>query len=120
MSKYETVVVFDGNLPQDAIEKESKKVEELLSTNGSIIKIDVWGKRPLAYTINKKSFGYYVLFVYEYNGNAGKFIDNSLKFNTNVMRHLTVIHENAVIFAATKSANDRASENTDDVKEEEE
>ena len=120
MSKYETVVVLDGNMPQDAIEKESKKIEELLSANGNVIKIDVWGKKQLVYAVNKKTFGYYVLFVYEYNGNAGKFIDNNFKFNENILRHLTVVHEDAPIFAASKSANDRASDNSDDAKEEEE
>jgi len=120
MSKYETVVVFDGNLPQDAIEKESKKVEELLSANGTIIKIDVWGKKHMAYAINKKTFGFYVLFVYEYNGNAGKFIDNNFKFNGNVIRHLTVIHDDASIFAANKPVTERQSEDLSDAKEEEE
>jgi len=120
MSKYETVVVFDGNLPQDAIEKESKKVEELLSTNGSIVKIDEWGKKYLAYPIKKKTAGFYVLFVYEYNGNAGNFIESNFKFNENIIRYLTVVHENNPIFAENKTETDRANDNLDDAEEEEE
>jgi len=103
MSKYETIVVFDGNLPQDTIEKESKKIEELLSANGSIIKIDEWGKKYLAYPIKKKTMGFYVLFTYEYNGNAGKFVENNFKFNENIIRYLTVVHEEASIFATSKT-----------------
>lgn len=104
MSKYETIVVFDGNLGPDAIEKEVKKVEELLSANGTVVSTDVWGKKPLAYSINKKTMGFYQLFVYEYNGNAGEFIDNNFKFNENIIRHLTVTHEEGVsIFAAPKA-----------------
>jgi small subunit ribosomal protein S6 len=118
MSKYETIVVFDGSLPQDAIERESKKIEELLSANGSIVKIDEWGKKYLAYTINKKSSGYYVLFVYEYNGNAGKFIDGNFKFNENIIRHLTVIHEDVSIFAPQKAESERPSDDSDEEEEE--
>jgi small subunit ribosomal protein S6 len=110
MSKYETIVVFDGSLPQDAIEKESKKIEELLSANGKVVKIDEWGKRILAYQINKKTTGFYVLFVYEYNGNAGKFIEDNFKFNENIIRYLTVIHEEANIFAAAKPEGEKAND----------
>jgi len=118
MSKYETIVVFDGSLPQDAIEKESKKIEELLSANGKIVKIDEWGKRVLAYQIGKKTTGFYVLFVFEYNGNAGKFIEDNFKFNENIIRYLTVTHEEVDIFAAPKTesekANDEAGEEEED------
>jgi small subunit ribosomal protein S6 len=110
MSKYETTVVLDGSLPQDAIERESKKIQDLLSANGKIIKIDEWGKRSLAYSINKKTTGFYLLFVYEYDGNAGKFIDNNFKFNENIIRHLTVVHEDTSIFAPQKTENEKISE----------
>jgi len=117
MSKYETIVVFDGALPQDAIEKESKKVEELLSANGKIVKIDEWGKRVLAYQIDKKTTGFYALFVYEFNGNAGKFIEDNFKFNENIIRYLTVIHEEANIFAAAKPESEKANDDDEDGEE---
>lgn len=118
MSKYETIVVFDGALPQDAIEKESKKIEELLSANGKIVKIDEWGKRVLAYQIKKKTTGFYVLFVYEYDGNAGKFIENNFKFNENILRYLTTIHEEVEIFAPQKAESEKANNDSDDEGEE--
>jgi len=114
MSKYETIVVLDGSLPQDAIEKESKKIEELLSANGKILKIDEWGKRVLAYQIKKKTTGFYVLFVYEYNGNAGKFIEDNFKFNENILRYLTVLHEEANIFAAAKPEGEKANDDEEE------
>jgi small subunit ribosomal protein S6 len=103
MSKYETTVVFDGALPENTIEKERKKIEDLLVANGNLVSVDEWGKKILAYSINKKTTGFYVLFVYEYNGNAGKFIETNFKFNENIIRYLTVIHENAAIVAMKKS-----------------
>lgn len=108
MSKYETIVVFDGALPQETIEKESKKIEELLSANGKVEKIDDWGKKVLAYQINKTTTGYYVLFTYEFAGNAGKFIEDNFKFNESIIRYLTVIAEDANIFAAAKPESEKA------------
>ena len=110
MAKYETVVVFDGVLSIDTIERERKKIEDLLSANGNLLKVDEWGKRVLAYKINKKTTtGFYLFFVYEYNGNAGKFIDDSFKFNEYVIRHLTVIHEDVSIFAPQRHEFGRTS-----------
>jgi small subunit ribosomal protein S6 len=118
MTKYETIVVFDGSLPQDAIEKESKKIEELLSANGKIVKIDEWGKRVLAYAIGKKTTGFYVLFVHEYDGNAGKFIEENFKFNENILRYLTVIHEEANVFAPQKAESEKVNDDADEDGEE--
>jgi len=119
MSKYETIVVFDGALPSDAIEKERKTIEDLFKANGNLVNVDEWGKKVLAYKINKKTTGFYVLFVYEYNGNAGKFTDDNFKFNENIIRHLTVIHENVAIVASQDSSEDRAiAEKTDEREEE--
>ena len=118
MSKYETIVVFDGSLPLETIEKERSKIEELLSANGKIVKIDEWGKRVLAYQIGKKTTGFYVLFVFEYNGNAGKFIEDNFKFNENILRYLTVIHEEANIFAAAKPESEKANDDADEEEEE--
>jgi small subunit ribosomal protein S6 len=118
MSKYETIVVFDGSLPADAIEKERKKVEDLLAANGSIVSVDEWGKKNLAYAINKKTTGFYLLFTYEYSGNAGKFIDDNFKFNENIIRHLTVIHENVAIIAPQKTEPEKSAQESDEEEEE--
>ena len=119
MSKYETIVVFDGALPADSIEKERKKIEDLLTANGNLVNVDEWGKKFLAYEINKKTTGFYALFVYEYNGNAGKFIDDNFKFNENIIRHLTVVHEGAAIVNPQGNAEvDKTVEDTDEEEEE--
>jgi small subunit ribosomal protein S6 len=119
MSKYETIVVFDGALPADSIEKERKKIEDLLTANGNLVNVDEWGKKFLAYEINKKTTGFYALFVYEYNGNAGKFIDDNFKFNENIIRHLTVVHEGTAIVNPQGNAEvDKTVEDTDEEEEE--
>lgn len=92
---YETVVIFDGTLPEDAVQKESAKIEEFIKSNAEFERVDAWGKKSLAYTIKKKKTGVYHLFIYKGDSEknyAGK-IDKLLKLNENVLRHLTVVRE---------------------------
>lgn len=88
---YESMIVLDGSLPDDIIQKEQKQIEELLKQNASYEKTDVWGKRVLAYTIRKKKTGIFCLFLFEGEGSAVIALDKYVKLNTNVLRHLTVV-----------------------------
>lgn len=92
---YETVVIFDGTLSEDTVQKESAKIEEFIKVNAEFERIDVWGKKSLAYMIKKKKTGIYQLFVYKGDSEknyAGK-MDKFLKLNDSVLRHLTVVRE---------------------------
>ncbi|MFP4012483.1 MAG: 30S ribosomal protein S6 [Chitinispirillaceae bacterium] len=88
---YETAIVIDGSLPEDVIQKEQKKLEEFFSANAELEKVDVWGKRALAYPIKKKRSGHYVLFLYKGEGNVPAEFEKSIKLNENILRHLTVV-----------------------------
>ena len=44
---YESMVVFDGTLPEDVLQKEQKQVEELIAKHAEFEKTDVWGKKQL-------------------------------------------------------------------------
>jgi small subunit ribosomal protein S6 len=59
---YETMIVFDTTVDAQAIQVALDKALETVKSNGGTTgAIDRWGKRPLAYEINKKKEGYYVL-----------------------------------------------------------
>lgn len=88
-------MIFDGTLPEDAVQKESAKIEEFIKLNAEFERTDIWGKKSLAYTIRKKKAGVYHLFIYKGDSEknyAGK-IDKLLKLNESVLRHLTVVRE---------------------------
>ena len=91
--KYETVVIFDGSLSDDAIEKEHRNVEEFLTENTDFEKTDVWGKKNLAYVINKKKSWNYYLYFYEAEGNISELLNKRFKLNRKILRQLTVLHE---------------------------
>jgi small subunit ribosomal protein S6 len=99
---YETVIVFDGTLPDDVLAKEQSQIEELIKQNATFEKTDVWGKRPLAYTIRKKRLGFYCLFLYEAEGTFVNVIERPLKLNERVLRYLSVVRDPKV--EATRAA----------------
>ena len=88
---YETMVVFDGTLPDDVLQKEQKMVEELLTQNAEFEKADIWGKKQLAYAVRKKRTGYYCLFIFSCDHDIVPVIDKHVKHNENILRHLTVV-----------------------------
>ena len=65
---YESVVVFDGSLPDETLTKEQEKIEKFLQKNAEFDKTNVWGKKNLAYEIKKKKTGYYCLFLFTGDG----------------------------------------------------
>ena len=61
MNNYETIFVIDASLQEEEINAISEKFTSLIAANGTTESVDVWGKRRLAYPIDYKTEGYYVL-----------------------------------------------------------
>ena len=65
MQKYETLFVVDVTLGEDAVKALVEKYVNRITENGEIIEVNEWGKRKLAYEIDYKSEGYYVLVTFK-------------------------------------------------------
>ena len=61
VNAYEAVFVVSVNLGDEGIASTVEKFKTLVSENGTLESVDEWGKRRLAYPINKQPEGYYVL-----------------------------------------------------------
>jgi small subunit ribosomal protein S6 len=85
------MIVFDGTLPDETLQKEQAQIEEFLKKNASFEKTDVWGKRSLAYPIGKKKIGFYCLFLYEGEGTIVNALEHHVKLNEQILRHQTVV-----------------------------
>jgi len=91
---YETVFVLDSSLDEHAIQKEIKKVEELIESHkGRVIKTEKWGTKRFAYPIKKKQQGYYTLIYFEGDGNLPMELERAYKLNEFCLRYLTVVSE---------------------------
>lgn len=60
-SQYESIFVLDAALEEEKLEALTEKFKELIAKNGELGEVEVWGKRKLAYPIDYKTEGYYVL-----------------------------------------------------------
>ena len=61
MQKYETIFVLDAALSEEETTALQEKFTGLIGNAGEVENVDVWGKRRLAYPIDYKTEGYYVL-----------------------------------------------------------
>ena len=91
MNKYEAVIILNPNL-SNKLESFMKDFDSLLSDNSfNIIKTEDVGRRQLAYSINNHNKGHYLLFNLE--GDPSKLIDieNKIKYNESIIRHLFIV-----------------------------
>ncbi len=94
MRKYEIAVVLHPDLEID-LESTLEKIEAILTKNGGkITKKDNWGKRKLAYKINKQDWGIYVFYQVDTEPEQVTKINQTLRITEEVMRYLIVSLEN--------------------------
>ena len=90
MAYYETIFILDSLLTPEEIEKTIARVKELIeNAGGKILNVDTWGKRRLAYEIQKKQYGYYVSIEFEEKGTVPAILDNEYNYNDKILRYLT-------------------------------
>lgn len=88
---YELVIVYDSDLNEEQVKEELKKVEEtIMAHKGTVIKTDLWGRRQLAYQINKKGYGFYVVLVIQGDNQMVADLERQLRINEQVLRSLCV------------------------------
>ena len=91
MNKYELVYVIDTTLDDDARKAVMDRFHGMLeSLGGKVEKVEEWGKRRLAYPINYKTEGYYVLMSFTSEPSFPKELDRVLGITEGIMRSLIV------------------------------
>jgi len=90
MKNYELVYVVRPNAEDEVREAIMNKIQEVVSANGEVEKVDTWGNKKLAYPIAKFTEGFYVLVNFKASADLPKELDRNLKINENVIRHMIV------------------------------
>jgi small subunit ribosomal protein S6 len=87
MRPYETMIVFDTAVDAQSIQIALDRALETIRSNGGTPgAIDRWGKRPLAYEINKRKEGYYVLVEFAGESTTVVELDRILLLSDEVLR----------------------------------
>lgn len=89
MNKYELAIILKGTLEDEVIKAEMEKIQGIITRfDGVIDKVDDWGKRRLAYEIQKTNEGYYSFISFTSEASAPKEIENRVRILENVLRYM--------------------------------
>lgn len=88
---YEVMYIGDPETSEADITKLNKAIQKVIEKEGgTVVKLDEMGKRPMAYPINKKSEGHYVLFEIEGSGKEIAELERRMRVNDTIIRYITV------------------------------
>ena len=92
-NSYETLFIIDASLSEEAIKGLVDKFTALIAEHGKVSEVNEWGKRRLAYPINDKEEGYYVLVNFESQGNLPAELERIFGITEGIMRSIVIRHE---------------------------
>jgi small subunit ribosomal protein S6 len=112
MHQYELMVILDPEIDERTVAPSLDKFLNVIRNDGGTIEnVDIWGKRRLAYEINKKAEGIYAVVNFTSSADATVELDRQLKLSEAVMRTKVLRAEEAIamVAAAAKLADEKAA-----------
>jgi small subunit ribosomal protein S6 len=88
---YEKVVLLLPTLSEEEVQDSIKKISSIIKdNNGEVLKIENWGKKKLAYKLNKQAMGYYILFIFKAPSSSIKIIEEFYKVYDPVFKYMII------------------------------
>ena len=92
MRQYEVAYIAHPDLDQEALTALEEKVKSWIETaGGEVLEIDRWGKKRLAYAIEKRSDGFYFFVKANMPPQAGMSIERELGLNEQILRSMITV-----------------------------
>ncbi len=92
MHNYELMCIIQPDLDETAFNGVLDRVKGWVTeSGGSVDKVDVWGRRRLAYTIHKQREGQYVLLNIALKPSAAADLERNIRFQETVLRHMLTL-----------------------------
>ncbi|MEE9196540.1 MAG: 30S ribosomal protein S6 [bacterium] len=111
MRFYETIFIVKSDLAEEALAERVAWATDILTSNGAqIVNVEEWGKKRLAYQVNKQRYGLYVLLHYEAESKVVLELERNFKLSEDVLKYLTVRLEGKLIEKARAAAVKAAEE----------
>jgi small subunit ribosomal protein S6 len=87
MRQYELMVILDPQVEERTVAPSLDKYLQVITTEGGTVdKVDIWGRRRMAYDINKRSEGIYAVVDFTATSDTAKELDRQLGLNEAVLR----------------------------------
>ena len=91
MNKYEVVYIIDPAVEDEARKTLIARFNDLITGNGgSVDKVEEWGRKRLAYAIDYKTEGYYVLVNFQAEADLPKELERNLQISDSVIRYQVI------------------------------
>ena len=101
--QYELMVILTPEIDERTVAPTLDKFLKVITNDGgSIDKVDIWGKRRLAYEIQKKNEGIYAVVAFTATSTATQELDRQLKLSEQVMRTKVLRAEEAIAMIASE------------------
>lgn len=92
-NKYETIFIVNPTIEEEKINDIVEKIKSLISANGELTNIDIWGKKRLAYEINDLTEGYYVFIEFTSVSSFPQELERIYKITDGIIRDIVVKQE---------------------------
>lgn len=91
MMKYELALVLSAKIEDEERAAMVEKVQAMITTAGATItNVDEWGKKQLAYEIQKMKEGFYYFITFESDSNCPNEVEQRVRIMENVIRYLCI------------------------------
>ncbi len=104
MRRYESIWVVDGDLPDEDVKAAIDKFTRIIAAQGgTLVDVDEWGRKKLAYKIKSASRGYYVLADFAGTPETVKELERNYRIDDRIIRYLTVKKSDSVNLEALQA-----------------
>ena len=120
MREYEVVYIFDSQLTDEDIAGKIEKFHGMVTgvEGAEISAVDHWGRRSMAYPINKRPNGYYAVAQFKAAAESLPEFERLLKLDDGLIRYLVVLHEGEPTAPMSIATREKSDDDGDDDDEE--
>ena len=90
MNKYESVVIINPNVEENALKELIERFQTLINTDGKVEQVNELGKKKLAYEIKKNKEGYYIVYDFEANPSLIAELERNYRITDDVIKFIVV------------------------------
>jgi small subunit ribosomal protein S6 len=110
-NSYESAVIINAALDDEQIESIITRIKDFITNNGGNIRdIENWGRKRLAYMINKSKIGYYAIFRFDAPTNIISKLERNYTLDEHILRYLTISLDKDAVEYLEKKRSDSQSE----------
>lgn len=111
---YESVIIFNAALEDEQIENNISRIQDIIKNNGGhVVELDRWGRKRLAYPIQKSKTGYYLILRFSAPTPLIAILERSFRLDETIIRYLTIVlNKKALEGIAKQKEADRVAKET--------